>query len=1759
MNPFKALDELQRAYRRYVESYQTFKNPAIKEWVTEKVEKGNLLYRQPYLQLQRRFQPGEPLNKLVADGLLHSDALPIFSGDREDRKSATIQPHRHQTEAIQQILGEKKNTIVATGTGSGKSFAFGIPIVSECLRLRDQGVPGIKALIIYPMNALGNSQYDEFARRLAGSGLRLTLYTGDTLYEEKLARESHRSIFGRDPFDSEIVSRGEMREGNLPDILMTNYQMLELILTRFDDRRLFPRDHRGNLRFLVLDEVHTYSGKRGADVACLIRRLKQHTGSIGKLRCIGTSATVQAGEGETAKQLLTSFATKLFGEEFEPESVIGESYEPLEDIVATVLAPTPQIDQDDLEGFDDDDEKQQLANAVRLGEKLLGRQLVPAERTREGLGIAFAEQKTLDWLERQLSEGPRGLMDLEDAYCAEVRPESERLAAARELQAALLAGTVAQVRRGERQDARLVLKVHAFFSQGGEIVSCLTQRLHLNEHGETVCSACSREGDDGRAMFPLVFCVACGQEFFGASIDDNRNLTPRDIDDEDVGSESAYIYPTSFDPDEVTFPDRWYTKSGKALQKKWQAAKPVNRDYCPDHNQLDPTCGCPSIQQVATVASPFRLCPSCGITYGGKDVREFNKLFSFGTVGRSTATDVLTSTALRMLDARERKLIAFSDNRQDTALQAAHVNALQRLILFRRALYHALLREGAVVGSESGMPVEEAGKQAALLLAEAELLPPSIGRSKSKYAASSVNKDLANYQKYLGYAALFELEESGLRRQQDLLDAGLLAIDYRYLPTLARDNDAWQGVRTLDTASETLREDYLRGFLDIIRGERAIDHQWLRVDSSFKTEIIDNLSEDLLFAPDFSRTVGYSDDAERERGVEIHTFTNPASAIMIWTKRALQIENSHDAEEVIQGAIRVLSGDDADLLVRRTIKWVGAFYQLNADAIELRADVSPTHNRCKKCNSVQRFRELTICSRSRCRDTHLVEEDLSSNYFRLEYLRDLGDSVRILAAEHSGMIDGEDRKRIEEDFRRPEPNINLLVCTPTMELGIDIGTLSAVYMRNVPPSPSNYAQRSGRAGRAGQSALIVTFCGAGALRGVHDQYFYRSPEKIIAGAIAPPRFLLDNEQLIRTHIHSLILETIEEKLPARPEGVLLTDTPGHPLFPDLSSQLRTGVAAKRATLTSATSEAFATEMIAYGDWFTESFVQQCIDGFVERFDRAWDSWRADYGNFFTEAEELARRGLKSRPDRAEEYRRQALQFRLADMREGQKGYYTYRYLGSQGFLPSYAFPRLTTSLALLDARGDDLRRERSIAIREFAPSNSVYYRGKRFQVRWARPRTKDATPEFHTVLLCGGCGAAYTGEAAKVAACGMCSMSLTDTHPNAKVLEMTDMRGAQVQRISCDEEERKRLGYVVNPHYHPGTIFEAYGDDSAGIRLRYEHNARVVLVNEGPRPRETEKGPQGFALCRKCNRWLQNDEDAVLKHVGSQPQDSNGDTSEDEETQGNCPNNAVREDVDRGIWLMTDDKHDALLIDAEIPDGVSRAEFYPTLQHAIEQGIIIGLNLDESEIDSFLFGREDSTPTIVVFETGEGGTGALRSITERARFNLVMSTALEQLHFGQAEGCERACYECLCSYYNQRDQPHLNRHSVLSTLETLRTVSLSRSQRIGDWDGLAARADNDGERRVLEAIRRRGLPVPTSAQEVIYDNGAPIAKPDFYYDAQRCVVFVDGSVHHLDFKSADDVGKRRRLRALGYGVIEIDPVAPDDGVNALADRLGLSQ
>ncbi|MBC8253928.1 MAG: DEAD/DEAH box helicase, partial [Ardenticatenia bacterium] len=880
----------------------------------------------------------------------------------------------------------------------------------------------------------------------------------------------------------------------------------------------------------------------------------------GGLRCIATSATVQSGEGEDAEALIAGFATRLFGEPFSADQVIGETYVPLRGVGDTDLAPAIQVTEEQIETFDDS-----LEAAIALAEALLGRALAADERSRAGLGKALSHQATLHFLEQALSEGAMSLPDVADAYIETYRPGADRADALRELTAALLVGTVPMLAGdGTGPDSmswepRLIPKLHAFFSQGRSITTCLTREgPHLNDRGELTCPTCATRYERERITFPLNFCRACGQEYYGVAIKDDNSLAPRDINATDYQGRAAYLYPAPHDIQEVPYPDNWLTDTGK-VKSRYVGAVPQNRTYCPACNRLDPKCGHEGVMDVAVIFEPLLLCANCGVAYDRRP-REFNKLFTFGTVGRSTATDVLVSNTLTALPPGERKVIAFSDNRQDTALQAAHMNNLQKRLQFRRAVYHALK------DAPHPQRVDEMGLHIFRALEEADALPryrQEVGRFRRGRGSER------EYQKYLAFALLLDLERTHRRLHQNLEDVGLLVVAYDGLDALAEADDVWAEVPVLGELDPDVRYDYLYGFLDIMRKRLALAHPNMLYFRDFQVSVLHKLNPDALFEEiDYVRPVGFSDEANTSaRTARVYRFVHPSTSIVAWTRRVLRVDYQ-SAGELIPRVVKVLADPDVAFLAQQRIKWAGELFMLPHDLPLLSATDAGQHQVCPRCGTVHHFRALRVCTGTSCHG--LWDMDLTDNYFRREYTRSLDDVVPVLAEEHSGQVSGQERRAIEERFREPDSDLNVIVCTPTMELGIDIGDLSSVYMRNVPPSPSNYAQRAGRSGRKGQASLITVFCGVGSFRGPHDQYFYRYPQKIIAGKISPPRFLLDNQLLIQTHIHALVLETLAYrgggahsiKLYPQPMNLLDLDSAGYPMYADFRRDLTNAVAAR---------------------------------------------------------------------------------------------------------------------------------------------------------------------------------------------------------------------------------------------------------------------------------------------------------------------------------------------------------------------------------------------------------------------------------------------------------------------------------------------------------------------------------------------------------------------------------------------------------------------
>ena len=1751
MNPFETLSYIQDAYRTYVYTFQKIRTPAIEKWVQDKIAEGTLLWKDPYIQLNRRFEQGESLQELVDANLLHKNVLRIFTKKDSSGKLATnpITPYRHQSEAILSILRDNANTLVTTGTSSGKSFCFGIPIISECLRMRDQGLSGIKAIIVYPMNALANSQYEDFSQRLHGTGLKIGLYTGDTKNSPEEARAALKTATGRDePYDSELLSRDEI-QANPPDILMTNYVMMELLLTRFEDRKLFPKENKGHLKFLVLDEIHTYSGKKGADVACLIRRLKQRTGTIGTLRCIGTSATVQSEKGERGEELIAQFAKTLFSEDFQPTHVIGEHYLKTTRPNTTPLPLTIQVTSAMLEEFDGTLEK-----AITLTEALTGTIISDKDKTPEALGALLSTQQTVQFLEDKLSENSLSLGTILKEYKEKHRPNCKMDDCTKELKAALLAGSVGTVEILGTQQPKFVPKIHTFFSQGKTITTCLTKDgPHLNERGESTCPTCAKN-QKTRATFPLNFCRACGQEFYGVTIAEDNSLYPRDIDMVETQGMNAYIEIGTYSEESVPFPAEWYDNQNQ-LKENHDEARPRKTTYCPDCNKIDTNCTCKDKIEITIVSSPFLFCPTCGVHYDKKS-RDFSKLFTFGSIGRSTGTDVLVSSIVSKLSPNERKLIAFSDSRQDTALQAAHMNNLQKRIRFRQALYYALRGGGYVEGTDKALSVNQTGIKIFKTMENNSVIP-DYARARGKYVKTT-DADEA-YQRYLEYNVVLDLGSSTRKNQRNLEEVGLVQVTYNGLDRLSEDNNVWKNIKPLATLSPAERQDYLTGILDIFRSKRAINHKDILNQREFRTEIISKLTEECQFdigaeAP--GTIMGYSDTARKgDRTKYVLRITGPKSRLMIWTQRVLGL-NREEAAQLLSQVIDIISDKELlPVLTQVPVKGyrgmpLGEVYMLDTEYIQLQALNKTKHKVCPKCGLIHHQTVIDFCTGSDC--GQLQERDFEKNYFRLAYSQPFKETVTIQAQEHSGQLDGDERKRIEARFRKPTDPLNVLVCTPTMELGIDIGELSAIYMRNVPPSPSNYAQRAGRAGRKNQPSIITTFCGSGIARGPHDQYFYRFPEKIVSGKITSPRFMLDNKQLVTTHLHSLILETMETKLEAGIGKFLDMEKTDYPLLPDFRSNLLRRMTDAKTRILESTRNAFSLEMASF-PWFTEAFVNDTIDSFIDHFESALEYWRKEYDTLYREHLDLSAKNRKEGPSSQDRNRIEAIAQKLKNMREGEKDFYIYRYLAARGFLPNYGFPSSNIVLSLSESEYE-IQRDNVIALSEFAPGNTIYFQGAKYQVAYARPKVMNQKPVREYLLICPNCSNVLRGETAKTAAaCPKCQKPLTGEHPNTNAMQLPDMYAIRRLRITSDEEERMRLGYQTSTHYEASDKTQEYDittNNDLSLRIKYEHNGRIIHLNKGTNRNQDDGQDTGFVLCSACNRWLFGD-DRIEQHI-------------DPESNSHCPKNAQEEDIIRGIILFTVGTHDVATIKIPPPNNLKPSQtqpYYLTLQEALLQGMQIALNLDESEVDGFIT-QETTDPSrydIILYETAGGGTGAIKALTTTSGFTNVIEKTRELLHeHDQQAGCNKACYECLLNYYNQRDHEKLDRNLILPTLKLLENAKTNHAppanqkQRLEE---LLKACDSELERNVLQRIADEGLPLPDEAQHIIYDKDVRIAKPDFYYKQQNVALFVDGPAHEEDYVRKDDEEKRKKIRALGYRVFAINHLDIQSGITRLREVL----
>jgi ATP-dependent helicase YprA (DUF1998 family) len=1656
-------------YGDFVGSFVRIADERLREFVGQMLEEERQFWPEPLLQLSPAYRREGTVEDLVCQGILHEETARIFR--RADGRSFRL--FRHQVEAIR-LAAEGKSFVVTSGTGSGKSFCYFIPMVDVVVRWPE--APGPVAIVVYPMNALVNSQEQalrELARRYRERTgrempVRFARYTGETPEEE---REQIR----RHP----------------PHILLTNYVMAELLLVRPEDRILVapssPLPARHSPLFLVFDELHTYRGRQGADVAMLVRRLRARLERPSVVH-IGTSATLVAhpqATPEERRQVVADFASRFFGTSITPAEVIEETLEP-----ATIGgAPAPEELREALAGpFPEEIEALRRHPLARWVEYALGVQEEADGRLRRRTP-------------RPLSELARVLAQSTGCPEEECRRTLEELFS-----------HVAQ-RNRQLPEPFFAFKLHQFISQGRAVYATLEPpaQREFSAEGEMV---------DRRPFFPLRFCRVCGQDYYHAVRTADRFL-PYPLGEELPEEEGQGGYLGFMeDWDESRLPDDWRDEQGR-ITRIWRERVPQPVWVRPDGTfSSQPLEGA---QQAWWQARKFWLCLRCGEYYTERE-QDFTKLSRLSSEGRSSATTVLAAAVLRYAaqsgTVRD-KLLSFTDSRQDASLQAGHFNDFVQMAVLRSGLY-AALRQHTTLRFDN--VARETVRHMGLEPRDVAHNPTLDPGSPAARQVWEVFRDLTEYRLYA------DLRRGWRVLQPNLEEAGLLRIEYDGLREICAQEQIWSTLPPLRVCSAQERFRIVHAVLDHFRKRLAIEvgvldrefQQQLRRRTEQRLNEFWGLDPDADFLYEASWFVRPTNRAGHLPQGVFYRLTARAP-IGRFLRESLQLDaNKHDTLLpvflellVSQGFLR--RGDPLDGYER---------YRLDAGCLiwRLGEGVPPLPD--------------PVYARGH-------REAMPANpFFQRLYQEAARELASLEAREHTAQVvsPGERQRRerrfrwLPEDERDPALGRRLpyLVCSPTMELGVDIADLDVVHLRNVPPTPANYAQRSGRAGRQGQAGLIVTYCAAGSS---HDQYFFRNRADMVAGAVRAPRLELANEALIRAHVQAEWLAQVSVPLRQSVEEVVDTDRlPELPLRENVAHQIQLGTE-QRGRLRERLERilAFDRQVLENSGWFTEAWLDRVIAEAPQVFNRAFDRWRELYRIATVQLqraqEELARARTTEAQQQARRLQEEALRQRnlllQLEVAREESDFFPYRYLATESFLPGYNFPALPVRAWVPRGEGEFIARPRVLAIREFAPHNIVYHEGAKWQVRRFLSPPGGLEQRRRNHRLCLECGAFAEPHLER---CPVCHTLFDGTNSEIRtLLDLPNVRLVRRARITCNEEERVRLGYEIQVSYQFAPAESGYrraeadvrNGDNALLRLIYGPAATLLYTNRGWRGR-----PEGFVVDLSLGELLTDGQ--VERQAASTTSPS---------PPSSTPNRAR-------LALCVWETQNVLLVRLLDPGLREDPILEASLLYAFKRGIEQAFQLEESELDVQQVGR-GTHRALLFYEAAEGGLGVLRRLVEEpGALALVAQQALRICHFApdgtdQKAECSRACYECLLSFHNQAEARLVDRHRIRSILLDVcqaqveqRVQGTSREEHLR-W--LRSRTQSELERRFLDFLAEGGYRLPEEAQKSFQE---PRCIADFFY-TPNVVIFCDGPPHDQPEQQHLDEHLRCELVARGYRVLTV--------------------
>ena len=1630
MNPRQTTDKIRGDYQNYIASILTVKDDEITR-LAHKAVSNTEFVKGPYLESTLPFVDGKSLKELASENLISKEFGKMGKAVHYSDWKLRI----HQEKALRHIIEDNRNMVISTGTGSGKTECYLYPIFNAIMREKEAGTldSGVRALLIFPMNALANDQQKKLRKLLREyPDITFGRYTGET--ERKHPKESpeeaelrlHREYNDAHISDPEEVYRKsipneimcrEMMAQEPPHILLTNYAMLEYMLLRPDTAPFFDNSSARNWRFIVIDEAHTYKGATGTEIAYLLRRVKERIrhSMNDEFRCIATSATLGSEDGKIG---LAKFASNLFGEPFTTDDII------------TTKRKERKVPED-ARDFMPDEYKALKKHVENMNELEKGQYLYSV----------LIKDTRLFKVYDALRNKPKRIEEVASIVFDDLISEYER-----EDSLIDLIELSAAAKKGEDESALLPARYHLFIKSLEGLFAQFypTKKVFLDRRERVFVN------EKSYAVFELANCQKCNQEYL---VGKTRVKTDGQYFGHSSGDEKPEFYFISNGEENVDLTDLDEDDSIEGVDKmrsleKYHLCLCCGRKTTFSEKHPDKCCGNSDSNRIVTVYNlkyagknnESNCCPCCGATQKGlikrfltanqpatfaiakslydaipprpsvpkkKEISVSDDIFIGDFFDDSVDDNASLDMPEALVDESGRKLLIFSDNRQEAAFFAGFFENKYNLIMWRKLIIQCLKEAADKTLSVSDliMRVRTAADKAGIYSLDQER-----------------NANLSDDKKY-ELAALYVMQEFMTPDIQTGLE-GLgyvqIAPDYMNIKESAefaglKGKDVWNLLRFL---MDTLRQ---KGAISYPDGIYATNDFFApRNHKGYFRQCVTNTERGEYvygFVPEEGRInrryalmmklLNDISEPDEKKNAIVRDYLNKAYQLLLQLKEKKYIISTTDAS---QGTVYLLN----------YAKW-NFHYVSNNDTLY----------RCDKCGKTFGYSIRDICPEMKC--TGKLRSVKASEIQNEPYYSNLyADSkiIPMVSREHTAQLSSKTAGEYQKNFE--QGIINVLSCSTTFEMGVDVGELEATFQRNVPPETANYIQRAGRAGRRTSSAAFsVTF----SRRSSHDMTFFHDPAQIIAGKISPPILEIDNEKIAERHLNSIVAswffknhpeyffektrKIVSYKEPENMGTVLKKDLLKHPQ--ELLNSIHNIIPDDICYSLKVDGWDFINNLV--GD---EGSLTRAIDERTADID-GLKSFSVDIRSKLDEGSNVKSLGRA--------YAAEKLISTLEDEA-------SISFLSSKGVLPKYGFPIDTVSLDIIggtdeEAKKINLSRDLKMAISEFAPPAKVVANGKIWESYAINTIPNKGWPAY-IYHECPRCKKIYHPEDNVV------DVTVNLNEASDKVCEycntLTDARLFIIPLFGFStqmEYKPKPVGEVrPSTYYATQTQFwgiegltekqKAEAQDKVltlkgkDIKITYSPGGKLFVLNQGVDRR-------GLYICPTCG-FAKDPSTKEYKH--------------ENKFRKTCSNKKFIK-ASLGQEFSTDIlKIELPNLDKFLPriDGSEDKDLHLSVLYAILEGASLALDISRGDISGCVTENRE----IVLFDDTAGGSGFVKNIFYN--FYDVLCAARNKVS-GQC-GCtpETSCYGCLRNYSNQFFHDQLSRGVAESYFDCLMNYEIGTKQ-----------------------------------------------------------------------------------------------------------------